>query len=122
VFATPAFQVFLEQRDGPFDGLIAEVLWSPLQTGTQGRQDFVGPNGGSIPTALVCQAVRIIRRAVACDPVMNARPAGPEKLCNIDDGSAGSRFQDGQGTPEDASIVCGPQLLFESSPLYDRQL
>src|SRR5262249_22749378 len=119
---TPALQVFLQQRDGPVERLIAEVLRSSLQTGSQGRQEFFRPTRGSIPTALVCQTGRILRLAIPRDPVMHAHPAGPQELCDLGGGSAGSRLQDCQGTPEDASIVCGSQLLLESPPLCGGQL
>jgi hypothetical protein len=122
VFATPALEVFLEQRNRPFDRLIAEVLRSSFQAGRQGRHEFFGPNGGSIPTALVCQTRRIMALAITRNPVIDAHPAGPKELCNIRDGSAGSRLQDCQGTPKDARIVCGPQLLLESPSLRGRQL
>src|SRR3954469_1761144 len=55
----PAFQVLAQQRDGPGDRLVAEVLRPPLEAGSEGRLEFLGPQAGVIAPALIDHGGRV---------------------------------------------------------------
>jgi hypothetical protein len=113
----PAFQVLAQQRDGPRNRLVAEVLRPPLEAGSESRLEFLGPQAGVIAPALIDQGGRVACLLVARDPVVDADAAGAEEAGDLGDGAAASGFQDSQGAAVEASIRVIVQLLFQSASL-----
>jgi hypothetical protein len=118
----PALQVLAQQRDGPRDRLVAEVLRPPLEAGDESRLEFLGPQAGVIAPALVDQGGRVAGLSEARDPGVNADAAGAEEAGDLGDGAAASGFQDCQSAAVEASIRSIVQLLFQSASLGGGQL
>jgi hypothetical protein len=106
-----------QQRDGPLDGLVAEVLRPPRESGREGRLEFLGPQAGVIAPALVGQGSRVSRLLIALDPVVDAHATGAEHPGDLSDRAAVGRLQDSEGAPEESGIPGLAQLLFESASL-----
>ncbi len=113
----PALQVFAQQRDGPFDRLVAELLRPPLEGGDEGRLEFLGPQGGVVAPALVGQGGRVSRLLVPGDPVVDAHAARAQQAGDLGDGAPGGGLQDGEGAAEKAGVRGGAQLLLKSAAL-----
>jgi hypothetical protein len=120
--APPVLQMLLQKRDGPLHRLIAEVTGPPLQGGGESHLEILGPKGGVIAPALVCQAGRVVRLLIAVDPVVDADPTGAEESGDLGDGAPGSGLQDGQGAAEETGITGTPEWLFELASLCRGQL
>jgi hypothetical protein len=116
-FLPPALQVLAQQRDGPFDRLVAEVLRAPLEAGDEGRLEVLGPQAGVIAPALIDQGRRVSCLLIALDPVVDAHTAGAEHAGDFGNGAPASGFQDGQGAAEEARIGGIAQLPFQSAAL-----
>jgi hypothetical protein len=114
---TPALQVLAQQRDGPFDRLVAELLRAPPEGGGEGRLEFLGPQAGVIPAALVGQGGRVSFLLIPRDPVVDAQAAGAEQAGDLGDRAPGGGLQDGEGPPEEAGIRGGAELLLKSAAL-----
>jgi len=119
---TPALQVLLQQRDGPFDRPVAEVIRPPLERGGEVGPEFVRPRAGVIAPTPVRQGGRVARLVVARDPVVDAHPAGAEHPGDLGDGSPGGRLRDGPGAAKEPGVGGVAQLPFESGPLGGGQL
>jgi hypothetical protein len=115
-------QVLPQQRDGPFDRLIAERLRAPVEGGDESRPEFVGPQAGVVAPALVGQGRRVSGLLIARDPVVDAHATGAEHAGNLGNRAAGGGFQDSQGAAEEADIRGAAQLLFKAAPLGGGQL
>lgn len=116
-FLAPAPQVLAQQRDGPFDRLVAEVLRAPLEAGDEGRLEFLRPHAGVIAPALIDQGRRVSCPLIARDPMIDTHATGAERAGDLGNGAPRSGFQDGQGTAEEARIGGIAQLLFQSAAL-----
>ncbi len=116
-FLTPALQVLAQQRDGPFDRLVAEVLRAPLEAGDEGDLEVFGPQAGVIAPALIGQSSRVACLFIALDPVINAHATSAEHAGNFGKGAPRSGFQDGQGAAEQSRIGGSVQLLLQSAAL-----
>ena len=114
---TPALQVLAQQRHGPFDRLVAELLRAPLEGGDEGRLGPLGPQAGVIPPALVGQGSRVSFLFIPRDPVVDAHATGAEHAGDLGNRAPGGGFQDGEGAPEEAGIRGGAQLLLKSAAL-----
>lgn len=114
---TPAPQVLAQQRDGPFDGLVAELLRAPLEGGDEGRSELLGPQAGVVPPALVGQGNRVSLLFIPRDPVVDAHAAGAEQAGDLGDRTPGGGLQDGEGASEEAGIRGGAELLLKPAAL-----
>jgi hypothetical protein len=114
--------VLLQQRDGPFERLVAEMSRPPLQGGGKGGLQVFGPEGGAIASPLIYQVGRVVCLLIAIDPLVDAHPAGSEQSGDFGDGPARSSFQDGQGSPEETSIRSTLELLFKAASLVRGQV
>jgi hypothetical protein len=112
----------LQEGDGPLHRLIPERLRATREAGGQGGDEFLRPKRGVVTPAAIRERAGVPALLIALDPVMDADAGGPQQSGNLGDGSADACFQDGQGTPEQADLLGGTQLLFESALLGSGQM
>jgi hypothetical protein len=113
----PTPQVLAQQRDGPFDSLVAEILRAPPEAGDEGRLEVLGPQAGVVAPALVGQSGRVSCPLIAVDPVVDAHATGAEHTGDFGNGAPRSGLQDSEGTAEESGVGGIAQLLFQSASL-----
>ena len=120
--AIPAFQVLLEQGDGPLQVAVAPMGRGFLDGGTQHGQKFLMPGGVMGMAAMVEQCPRRGGVQVMVQPTADAPPVDTQFGGDVAEGMARVQVQQSQGAPQDGSVVGIVQLLTQAETLLRGQV